>query len=210
MLGLTAMLLHWKAWLAKVNPNWIAGASILLLLVIALSPYARARQWPAISWDSLAIGVLGAVLAVVIIGATTWPFIRAQKPPAETNFKVETKIDTQVQLDLAHLLDFAVCETTYWLLDDLIKNAPDVAVAGNKLDFSSDLSATYQKASDYIRHVAVQLGFRTDRQIMFANLMESAIGAMDSCNAAAAASTVKTTLEIQSRSLSQCDDTAGL
>lgn len=46
MVGLTAMLLHWKTWLASINPNWLVGAVIVALIVITFSPLVEQQRWP--------------------------------------------------------------------------------------------------------------------------------------------------------------------
>jgi hypothetical protein len=50
MVGLTAMLLHWKSWLAAVNPNWLAGAVTVVLAAIILSPFIEQGRWPFSVW----------------------------------------------------------------------------------------------------------------------------------------------------------------
>jgi hypothetical protein len=53
MAGLAAMTLHWpqlRLWAATVSPNWVVGSFVLLLLLIALLPFAEEKRWPFSEW----------------------------------------------------------------------------------------------------------------------------------------------------------------
>src|ERR1700730_3467 len=46
MVGLMAVLIHWKQWLASIDPNWLVGAVIVALIVITFSPFVEQQRWP--------------------------------------------------------------------------------------------------------------------------------------------------------------------
>jgi hypothetical protein len=173
MLGLTATLLHWKAWLEKVSANWLAGAVTALVVAIALLPTARLGRWPVISWESAAGGVLAALIAIAIIGVLISVSIAdGSQANATVAAPSSTEIDFQTRQDIIHLLDFAVNQTTLLWLIDLIMKAPlETAMTPLKIDGNTDSA---QKAADFVRHVSVQLGQGTFRRNAFLNWMVEA------------------------------------
>src|SRR5208282_6234636 len=53
LVALLAMLIHQeqlKQRLMTVNPNWIAGAFVLFLATIILSPFVEEKRWPFSAW----------------------------------------------------------------------------------------------------------------------------------------------------------------
>src|SRR5216683_6638723 len=65
MVGLTAMLLHWERLLA-INPNWLVGAVMLVLLGVILSPVPD--RWPFVGqWFGVGGIVVLAATAVLAI-----------------------------------------------------------------------------------------------------------------------------------------------
>jgi hypothetical protein len=77
MVGLTAMLLHWR-WVASINPNWIVGAVIVALSAIILSPFVEQQRWPfslepiTFLWGSAALLVaIGSIIYATTRGKRT-------------------------------------------------------------------------------------------------------------------------------------------
>jgi hypothetical protein len=152
MLGLTAMLLHWKAWLKRVSPNWVAGGASVLLVAIAVSAAAREARWEAISWGSLGIGVLGTLLVVSVIGGMASLFVAGKQPAVVPS---AADVDTQTRQEIISLLEFAVQHTTELWLTDLVMKSP-IQVSAVGLKINPDVE-TAQSGADFVRHVSIQL-----------------------------------------------------
>jgi hypothetical protein len=155
MLGLTAMLLHWKAWLETVNPNWVAGSAIALIIAIAVSPFVRQGQWPAASWESVGVGAFATLIVVAIVGALVSLFIAAKRPAAVAARQVAVEIDERTRLDLCNLLAFAIDHATVLYLTDLIMKAPmKIVTAPLKVDGDTEAA---EASADFVRHVSINL-----------------------------------------------------
>ena len=51
--ALIALILHWKrirAWPGKVYGGWLAASCVLLIVVLALSPFVEEKRWPFSAW----------------------------------------------------------------------------------------------------------------------------------------------------------------
>jgi hypothetical protein len=53
MAGLVAVMLHWRqlrSWATTINPNWVVGCLLSLLLIIALLPFVEQKRYPFSIW----------------------------------------------------------------------------------------------------------------------------------------------------------------
>lgn len=175
MLGLTAMLLHWKAWLERLNPNWVAGAAVALLLVIVFLPFIRQGQWPSLSWAGFGVALVGTLLIVAIIGLATSLFIAVPKPHAAEAAAAASQVDGQTNLDVAHLLDFGVNETTYWMLDRLVE-AADWPEVQDGLKFGPHTPQAHNARQFFLDLARREVGAGTFRQSDLANVVHAAQG----------------------------------
>jgi hypothetical protein len=176
MLVLTAMLLHWKAWLDRVSPNWVAGAAVALIIAIAVWPAVRQGAWPVVSWDSVGVGVLGTVIVAAIVVAFASLFI-VRKPVAPIAPSCDATgplaINAQTQLDVSHLLDFVVSEAAFWVLDGLLDLSESPEITEGFGD-GEDTEKAHKSREFFVGEVRNQLGAGTFRQLSFLNLMHTA------------------------------------
>jgi hypothetical protein len=77
MIGLTAVLLHWKTWLATINPNWLVGAVIVALIIITFSPLIEQQRWPF----SLELTIIISAALLLFIGAVIVPAVFRRSQP---------------------------------------------------------------------------------------------------------------------------------
>ena len=163
MLALTAMLLHWKVLLERVNPNWMAGAAITLIIAIAVSPFVRQGEWLP-PRGSVGIGILIHPDSACFCRDGYVAVYRAQTPSAapaaQSQIIAARGIDTQTQLDVVHLLDFAVSEAAFWVLDRLV----DLSELSEITDgFEGGAEEAHKSREFFVGYVRQQLGPATFR-----------------------------------------------
>jgi hypothetical protein len=181
MFGLTATLLHWKSWLETVNPNWVAGAAVALIIAIAVSPFVRQGQWPAASWGSVGMGVLGTLMMLAFVGAVTSLFIAGGRPaasPIAAPQAASAQIDTQTRLDLIHLLDFALNQSALVLLSRLteLASSPEVTDAFRNGENSPEAQ---QSRQFYIGYVGQEIAGNFDRRQSYLGILANAEAEVD-------------------------------
>lgn len=166
VLGVVALaILEFRPWLDKQWRYAFVAAMTALLVVfagilsVAFHGTAVTVLWSALPWLLAAFGCLGIAIAI-------YQTIKPEKS-SDPALAAQT-IDGQSHLDLVHLLDFAVNQTTILWLFDLILKTPEVAVVPMKID--GDAQAA-KMAGDFVRHVSIQLGQDTLRQQIFLSLM---------------------------------------
>jgi hypothetical protein len=172
MLGLTAMLLHWKPWLERINPNWVVGAAIALIMAIAVSPFVRQGQWPATSWEGVSVGVIGALIVVATVAALVSFLIAGRRPATVATSQVAVQIDGQTNLDLIHLLDFATNQSTFWLLDALLETSESPPVTDGFRD-GPDTEAAHNSRQWFTGWVRQQIGAGTHRHAEYLDVLQN-------------------------------------
>jgi hypothetical protein len=171
-LGLLAMLLHGRAWLEKLHPNWLAGAIVVLIAALAIWPSITEGQLPRISWESVGVASFaGTIIAAAVIILLVAGKRQATVSPAP----LVAGIDGQTRLEIGQLLDFAISEAAFWVLDRLLdlSESPEITDA---FEDGQDTEAAHKSREFYVGYVRQELGPGTHRLSTYLTLMHSAQG----------------------------------
>jgi len=116
----------------------------------------------------------GAVAAALVLFLFNWRYFKrpTMDAPQASN---KVGLDTQSHLDVAHLLDFAVSEAAFWVIDCLVdlSESPEIT---DGFDEGPDTEKAHKSRDYFVGYVRQQLGPGTFRQSDFVNLMHSAQG----------------------------------
>jgi hypothetical protein len=166
VLELRGRLEPWGKWAFPAGLGTLLGAYVLTC--------ALALFWSGVNFQVVASAApwLLAAFGVLGIGAALFSRFNRQPPPAALTPVTGAGIDGQARLDLIHLLDFAVNQTTVLWLTDLIMKAP-LSVVSTPFKLDSNTEAA-QASNDFVRHVSIQLSQGTFRRQEFLNWMVQA------------------------------------
>jgi len=123
---------------------------------------------------ALTTAVLGAVYAIYVWRHAS-EALKATRPlrATEASTPTQPQTDGQTRLDLIHLLDFSVNETTYWMLDRLLETAASPEVTDG---FSHGVNSVeaHKSRQWFIGYAQQEIGVATFRRLDFDNAMQMA------------------------------------
>jgi hypothetical protein len=165
--------------------RWWLGMLGLLVAIVSLWPFLN------VEWTFL-VPIIGAgIIAVLAIAATGFPALKASvavaavKTAGGDTFSAtgtvsaaspQAQIDGQTRLDLVHLLDFAVSQSTLAMLSYLIELASLPEVTDRIIQLGEHSDQGQQSKRWYIGYVGQQFGAGTHRRASFNNVIASAEG----------------------------------
>lgn len=176
---LMALVIHWdhlRALAKAGDAKFVVLLMVVALIALPLSSYFRAEMDGAVSWGLIVLAAVSAALAAVLSFRNLRPKLTSQQ--AATPVASRISLDGQTRLDLIHLLNFGVNETTYWMLDRLVELAvsPEVTDGLEHGPYSDEAHKARQWFIGYVRQ-ELGTGFRRDD---YHNLLLTAQGQAES------------------------------
>jgi hypothetical protein len=191
---MTAALHHQqiRTWFSTLDARWVALLLFLALIALFVSSMLEDRAGGAVTWTLIGVAVSAIVAALLVLYWHIWSktviaaaAIRGYDTKNQSGGDTLSAtgvvspvmmLDGQTRLDLVHLLDFAVSQSTLVMLGYLVELAslPEVT---DRINQSGEHSDEGQKSKRwYIGYVGQQLGAGTHRHASFRGVMDTAEG----------------------------------
>jgi hypothetical protein len=174
---LMAILIYWDRLKSKM-PRVMAAlaaatadARLWAMMLLALAAFAgipNLQREPR-TWIYMLPLFIGLVLFLA-----GWRYLRAPKQELVVqDTKIVQSLDGQTRLDLIHLLDFSVNQTTFWMLDRLLETAtsPEVTHGTDRGIYTEEAHNSRQW---FLGHAQQELGAGTLRRSNFENVLHVA------------------------------------
>ncbi|MCP3463493.1 hypothetical protein [Bradyrhizobium sp. CCGUVB23] len=176
---LMAILIYWDGLKSKMPrlmtalSGAVADARLWAVLLLTLAAFAGIPNYQREpnTWIYVLPLFIGLILFLAgwrYLGPIKQPLVAAAQSTAATQ-----PLDTQTRLDLIHLLDFSVNETTYWMLDRLLDTADSPEVTDG---FSGGVNTVeaHNSRQFFLGHARQEIGAGTIRRSEFENMLRSA------------------------------------
>ena len=178
---LMAILIYWdrlKAKMPRAMAAFAASAADARLWAIMLLALAAFAGIPSLQKEPNAwIYALPLFIGLALFLAA-WRYLRPakQEPTASGQGAVASQpLDGQTRLDLIHLLDFSVNESTFWMLDRLLELADSPEVTDG-LCHGSNTEEAHASRQWFVGYARQAIGAGTIRHSEFLNVMHIAEG----------------------------------
>jgi hypothetical protein len=190
---LMAVLLQWerlKAQLPRATGAFTAASKDGRLWAILLLIIAEASRFPANIYESWLYGL--PLFVAVLLFFASWKYL---KPPqgeqssdkgahtrlATTTEPATAQIDGQARLDLLHLLDFGVYQTTLVMLSELVARIPPIYKVDYQAPLPADLSnqQAHNDAQVYLQLVRRRICDGSERASRYESVMYNATSAAE-------------------------------
>lgn len=158
------------------DARWWVATLLVLLFGFVVFPFINFKS-DVFGFHVIDVAI-GACIGVLIIvfSRSRLRFSKAAQPAtAAVSYASQLPLDGQTRLDLIHLLEFSINETTFWMLDRLLDNAhsPEVTDGLAHGQNTEEAHVSRQWFTGYVRQ---EIGAGTHRQSDYLNVLHAAQG----------------------------------